>query len=83
MLSPINFFARQRCLISCFLFSIMRLAFKLLQLLDKVRKSVTWNTSLNCVDKNNKKAKKRHLELVVARALRAREADRLLVRGLE
>jgi hypothetical protein len=35
------------------------------------------------VDKNNEKAKKRHLELVVARALRAREADRLFNRGLE
>ena len=51
--------------------------------LDKVRKSVTWDTSLNRVDKNNEKAKKRHLELVVARALRAREADRLFNRGLE
>jgi hypothetical protein len=35
------------------------------------------------VDKNNAKAKKRHLELVVAHVLRAREADRTLVRGLE
>jgi hypothetical protein len=51
--------------------------------LDKVCKSVTWNTSLNRVEKNNEKGKKCHLELVVARALRAREANRTLVRGLE
>ena len=35
-------------------------------------KSLMWNTSSNRVDKHNVKAKQRHLELVVARAVRRR-----------
>jgi hypothetical protein len=43
--------------------------------LNKTRRSVTWNASLDRVDVNNEKVRKRHLELVVARAIRARDRE--------
>jgi hypothetical protein len=43
--------------------------------LNKTRRSVTWNASLDRVDINNEKVRKRHLELVVARAIRARDRE--------
>jgi hypothetical protein len=39
---------------------------------ELTRKSLMWNTSSNRVDKHNVKARQRHLELVVARAVRRR-----------
>jgi hypothetical protein len=43
--------------------------------LNKTRRSVTWTASLDRVDVNNEKVRKRHLELVVARAIRARDRE--------
>jgi hypothetical protein len=43
--------------------------------LNKTRRSVTWTASLDRVDVNNAKVRKRHLELVVARAIRARDRE--------
>jgi hypothetical protein len=45
------------------------------------KQQVTWNTSLNRVDRTNQKARERHMELIVARILRDRERGAL--RGLE
>jgi hypothetical protein len=41
---------------------------------DLKRPHVTWNTSQNRVDVNDKKLRKRHLELVIARVMRAQAA---------
>jgi hypothetical protein len=49
----------------------------------KARKTVTWNTSSNRVDKYNEKAQQRHLELVVARAMRRRALLMARPSGLE
>jgi hypothetical protein len=43
--------------------------------LNKTRRSVTWKASLDRADANNAKVRKRHLELVVARAIRARDRE--------
>jgi hypothetical protein len=43
--------------------------------LNKTRRSVTWTASLDRVDVNNAKVRKRHLELEVARAIRARDRE--------
>jgi hypothetical protein len=43
--------------------------------IKKPRRSVTWGASLDRVDVNNDKVRKRHLELVVARAIRARDRE--------
>ena len=41
---------------------------------DLKQQHVMWNTSQNQVDVNNKKLRKRHLELVIARVMRAQAA---------
>jgi hypothetical protein len=43
---------------------------------QKTYKTVTWNTSQNKVDKKNPKLRERHLELVIARVMRAQAAKR-------
>jgi hypothetical protein len=40
----------------------------------KTYNTVTWNTSQNKVDKKNPKLRERHLELVIARVMRAKAA---------
>ncbi len=41
---------------------------------QKTYNTVTWNTSQNKVDKKNPKLRERHLELVIARVMRAKAA---------
>jgi hypothetical protein len=38
----------------------------------KTYKTVTWNTSQSRIDKQNPKLRERHLELVIARVMRAK-----------
>ena len=41
---------------------------------DIKKRHVVWNTSQNRVDVNNSKLRRRHLELVIARVMRAQGA---------
>lgn len=49
--------------------------------IDNTVRKVTWSNSVDRVDKYNEKARKRHVELVIARALKWKERER--ARGLE
>jgi hypothetical protein len=40
----------------------------------KTYSTVTWNTSQNKIDKKNPKLRERHLELVIARVMKAQAA---------
>jgi hypothetical protein len=42
---------------------------------DVKRQYVTWNTSQNCVDVSTEKLRKLHLELVIARVMKAQAAS--------
>jgi hypothetical protein len=44
----------------------------------KTYNTVTWNTSQNKIDKKNPKLRERHLELVIARVMKARQLRPLL-----
>ena len=44
---------------------------------------VTWNTSVERVRETNEKARKRHMELVVARIMRDKRLMAMVARGLE